>query len=66
MDTSVGRFGDLAPKVGTTEGLGVVGDLPPDDDFCYIAGGWLAKKAGGGEKGGGGAASIHSTLTRSP
>ena len=37
---------DLGVKVGTTEGLSVVGDLPPDDDFCYAAGGWLAKKAG--------------------
>jgi hypothetical protein len=34
-------------KVGLTRGLGVVGDLPADDAFCYAAGG----KGAGRERG---------------
>eukprot|EP00227_Mantoniella_beaufortii_P001847 CAMPEP_0197605804 /NCGR_PEP_ID=MMETSP1326-20131121/43810_1 /TAXON_ID=1155430 /ORGANISM="Genus nov. species nov., Strain RCC2288" /LENGTH=222 /DNA_ID=CAMNT_0043173649 /DNA_START=54 /DNA_END=722 /DNA_ORIENTATION=+ len=43
-------YEEVGMKVGETRGLAVVGDIPPHDDFCYAAGGWLAKKGLAGQR----------------
>jgi len=43
-------YEEVGMRMGTTQGLSVVGDLPTHDDFCYAAGGWLAKKGLAGQR----------------
>ena len=43
-------YEEVGMKVGTTQGLVVVGDLPQSDAFAYAAGGWLAKKGLAGQR----------------
>ena len=43
-------YEEVGMKPGATHGLALVAEVPPDESFCYAAGGWLAAKGLAGQR----------------